>query len=88
MTVEERLGSIDVGLAALEQRLTDHTNQDDANFSRLSGQLESIDEKLDQLLIREAGREGEVKGIRRSVIAIATVIPLIITIAGWILPRV
>lgn len=86
MIVEERLASLDSNMEALNNRLTDHTSQDDTNFSRLSDQLIGLDEKIDQLLIREAAREGELKGIWRSTIAVAGTISLVIAVIGLVIP--
>ncbi len=82
MTPEERLASIDSKLAALNQRLTDHTAQDDTNFGRLSAQLSVLDEKLDQLLIREARHMGEIAGLKRTAAIVATSISISISLAG------
>ena len=79
MSTEKRLASIDSNLSALSQRLTDHTEQDGINFARLIGQVSDLDGKLDELLLREASREGEQRGIRRSVVIVAGSLSLLIS---------
>lgn len=56
MTTEEHLASIDTTLAVLDQRLATHTEQDETNFTRLSGQLTAIEMKVDALRLAEAAR--------------------------------
>jgi hypothetical protein len=80
--VDGRLASIDSNLASLGLRLTDHTSQDETSFSNLSIQVGALDEKLDQLLLREATREGERDGVRRSVIALASIISVAVNGIG------
>lgn len=82
MALEDSLTSITSMLSALDQRLTDHTDQDETNFTRLIDQVKVLDNKIDQLLIREAGREGEFRGFRRSAIVIAGAVSLIISVGG------
>jgi uncharacterized protein YdcH (DUF465 family) len=79
---EDRLAAIDSGLAVLSQRLTDHTEQDEANFDRLSDQVSVLDGKIDTLLIREAAREGELKGLKRAAVIVAGAVSLAVSIAG------
>jgi len=82
MTQEERLSSIDSNLAALNQRLTDHTDQDELNFAGLVGQISGLDGKLDRLLLREASREGESRGFKRSALILAGTLSIIVSAAG------
>ncbi len=73
-------------VAVLTQRLTDHTEQDDINFGRLSNKLDGLDEKMDLLLIYKAFEEGEAKGMRRSVYVIATLVSMLIGAISWAAP--
>jgi hypothetical protein len=59
-----------------------HTTQDMEQFQKLSASVEKMDDKLDQLLIREAERKGEVSGIKRSAVFFATSISLAVSMAG------
>jgi hypothetical protein len=51
-------------------------------FTSLNGKVAAIDEKLDQLLIREGERKGETRTVKRFAIISATVIPMLIALAG------
>ncbi len=73
-------------VAVMSQRLDDHTIQDDANFERMSVQLREIDGKMDLLLLREATRQGEAKGARKSAIAIAAIVSSIISAVALAAP--
>ena len=86
MNVEARLASLDANMNALGLRLTDHTAQDDDNFGRLSDQLDTLDEKIDELLLREASREGEAKGARKSAVAIAAIVSSVISAISFAAP--
>lgn len=77
---------IAVQVAVLAQALLDHTDQDDINFARLSDQLSDIDRKQDELLLREASREGEAKGTRKSAIAIAAIVSSVISAISFAAP--
>lgn len=66
MTVDERLASIDTGLAVLGERFEAHTQADDDNFTRLSTQLDSIEKKVDELRLAEASRVALIDSNRRN----------------------
>lgn len=59
-----------------------HTVQDMEQFTSLNTTLKDLDTKVDQLLIREAHRSGEVSGIRRSVVLMAGGISVAVSILG------
>lgn len=77
-----------VQIAVLVQALTDHTEQDDINFARMSDQLSEIDRKQDQLLLREATRTGEAAGARKSAVIIATLVSTVIGGLAWAVPLI
>ena len=58
LDIIESLASIDKKLAVLEQRLSDHTDQDADNFARISIQLEEMSRTLVEIRIAEAGVAG------------------------------
>lgn len=82
MGTEGRLASLDTNMKNLTLRLTEHTAQDDDNFSKIIDVVESLDEKMDQLLLREA----EAKGARRATVAIAAIVSSVISAAAWAFP--
>ena len=75
MSTEGRLAALDTNVSNLNQKITDQSEQ-----------LVILDGKIDQLLLREATRDGEFKGMRMSAIAIATAISSIIALASWAAP--
>ena len=88
MSTEGQLASLGTNVSNLNQRLTDHTALDDVNFGKLSDQLVTLDEKLDELLLREARREGEVRGARKSAIAIAAIVSSVISALSFAAPYI
>lgn len=74
MSIEESLASINSNLRSFTERLSDHTTQDADNFNDLKDQIGILDDKIDLILLREATRIGEAKGIQRYVIITATFI--------------
>jgi hypothetical protein len=59
-----------------------HTTQDMTQFTALSKSVATLDGKLDQLLIREARRDGEFAGIKRTAMVLSGTISILIAIAG------
>ena len=59
-----------------------HTEQDMTQFQSLSSTVEKIDEKVDLLLLREAKREGEFTGLRRSAVIVAATISIVVSASG------
>jgi hypothetical protein len=60
----------------------EHTRQDLRSFEALNESIQSLDEKIDQLLIREAHRAGEFSGVKKSAIMLSVLIASIISVAG------
>lgn len=75
---------VELQLAALHAALEAHTAQDMSQFSSMLDKLEALDEKIDALLIREARREGEAIGARKSAATMAAVVSFVITIVAQI----
>jgi hypothetical protein len=65
-----------------------HTIQDDQNFGRLVEQMTTIDEKVDLLLLREATREGEAAGAKKSAYVIALVVSTLVSALSWAAPYI
>jgi hypothetical protein len=83
-TVEERL-------VRLETKWDDYMNREDSVHTEILNCIQSLDLKLDGLLLREAGREGE-KREQRSISAkvsglvsliVAAVISVIASVFKW-----
>ena len=68
MSTEGRLASLDTNVSNLNARMASQSDQ-----------LVILDGKIDELLLREAEREGEAKGARKSVYAIAIVVSTLIS---------
>jgi hypothetical protein len=51
-------------------------------FTALKRSIEALDDKIDKILIREAHRDGEAVGNRRTSALIATIISLVIGVAA------
>ncbi len=82
---ELRERSIETQLAVLNEVWETHTEQDMQQFEKLSEQLESLDGKLDALLLREAERKGESAATKRISGYVSAVVSLLVSIAGLIL---
>lgn len=78
---EVKLAKIEVQLENLTQMLKEHAGQDASMFGALVERLDSIDEKLEALLIREAHREGEREGIKRTSVALSACVSSLIGLA-------
>lgn len=59
---------------AFREIFAGHTQQDMEQFAVLNASIEKVNEKLEALLLREARRDGEFSGVRRSAIVLATLI--------------
>lgn len=70
------------GLGSLHATLNAHTLQDQENFERLSVQISVLDDKVDQLLLREARREGKADGVKWAAAKMAGVVSALITVVG------
>lgn len=69
-------------MRAVREIFNAHTQQDMEQFTLLAGTVEKIDEKMDQLLLREATRAGELAGMKRSAVMLASSISLAVSVAG------
>jgi hypothetical protein len=61
-TVVERITRVEERLIRLDEKLEEHTKQDESNFQEIRTSLNSLDGKVDQLLLAAAhtsGREAE-----------------------------
>jgi len=76
------MNEIESKLAVLNATLTSHSQQDQENFERLSIQISDLDDKVDQLLLREARKDGEASGIKKSTAVLSSVISAVISIAA------
>ena len=74
--------SVEVQLAAIRAALEAHTSQDMSQFTAIFAKLGELDGKLDALLIREARKEGEFVGMKRSAAALAAFISFIVSVAS------
>ena len=74
--------AIETQLARLTALWQTHTEQDEAQFNKLSSQILELDDKIDKFLIREADREGEIRGVRRTIFIVASILSLVIGAAG------
>ena len=75
MSTEGRLASLDTNVSNLNARLISQSDQ-----------LVVLDGKIDELLLREATREGESRGTRKVSIAMAAVVSSIISAAALAAP--
>ena len=87
MTIDDRLAAVDRSLSALSQKVNDRINQDDKNFTELISKVSCLEKKINDFLVREARREGENSGFKRSIIVMAGCISLVISIAGFVLDK-
>lgn len=76
-TLEERLSRIS---ATLEL----HTEQDNLNFEKLSAKLDELDAKIDSLLIREARRDGEFSGMKKSAVTLAGLVSFLVSVGAFV----
>jgi len=74
-----QLGRIEVQLESLNDKLFSHTNQDMTQFNALFAQLNTLDTKMDAMLLREAQKEGEKLAIRRVSGYVSAIVSLIVT---------
>ena len=75
MSTEGRLAALDANVSNLNAKIADQNKW-----------LGTLDEKMDKLLLREATREGEAQGMRRSVYIIATLVSTLIAAISWAAP--
>lgn len=62
------------------ERMFDTMN---GRVGRIDDRMEKMDDKLEQLLVREGERVGEIRGVRRSAAVIATIISLAVGAAAF-----
>lgn len=84
--------NVETGLAVIEERLDNlrelleaHTAADAANFASLDAKLDALDDKINELMIRSAAREGEQAATRKFVSFLSAAISGTITICGLII---
>lgn len=65
-----------------------HTDQDMTQFAALTATVGTMDQKLDELLLREAEKTGEIKGIRKMTIAVAAIVSSVVTAVSWAAPYI
>lgn len=73
---------VEIQLAAIRAALEAHTQQDMGQFTSISDKLDELDAKIDALLIREARKEGEFVGMKRSVATMAGVISFLVSVGA------
>jgi len=83
MTVDK----VEVQLAGIRSALEAHTSQDMTQFDSLFTKLEALDGKLDALLIREARKEGEFSGIKKTAVVLAAFISFAVSVGAAIVPN-
>lgn len=81
MNGTERLEERIEGLRLL---LEAHTEQDHQNFLKLEHKIDSLADKLDALLLREAEGRGEQAALKRVSATISTVVSTIIAVLGLV----
>ena len=87
MSIEERFSNVEVNLSALEQRVKDRIENDNKLFTQLNENITNLTEKIDGFLLREAKREGEQRGMIRSIVIVAGGISFTISILGFVLDK-
>lgn len=76
------VASMEASMRAMQEIFNAHTAQDMQQFEALNHSIESLDEKLDQLLLREAHRSGEFSALRRTALALAFMISTVVSIGA------
>ena len=77
-TNEERLVRLETRSENHDLRWLDHVKRTDEQRDEMLEWLKGIDNKVDSLLLREAGRDGERREHRNIVIKIASFVSLIV----------
>lgn len=72
-------------IQAFKEVYNERAEQNTEKFNNLETSIKDIDTKVDQLLIREARREGEFKAAKKIAIILATTVSLLISAAERIL---
>lgn len=75
-------------IRAFRQLLTQRITQDTEQLSSLAESVKQLDKNFTEFLLREAKREGEATGIKRSVVYLAGTISFIISLTGFILNKI
>ena len=73
--------AVAVELSAMKEMWERHTLQDMEQFTALKNSIDILDDKIDQLLLREARREGEAAGTRKMAAIVSATISILIGIA-------
>jgi hypothetical protein len=89
MSIDAQLAAIHATQAAANAEWARHTKQDMDQFTALKDSVTSVndavkilDEKIDGLIEREAYRAGEAAGAKKTVVLLATCIPVVISLIG------
>jgi hypothetical protein len=69
-------------MRAMRELFGTHTTQDMEQFGDLKQSINGLDGKLDSLLLREAHRDGEFAGLKRSAILASSSIAFIVSVVG------
>jgi hypothetical protein len=69
-------------MRAMRELFSLHNQQDASQFSSLTHVVSDMDNKLDELLLREAHRDGEFDGVKRTAMVLSGTISILIAIAG------
>lgn len=77
-TPEERIVRIETKQYLGDRRWEEYTKRQDERHDELIDWLKGMDEKVDSMLLREAGREGEKREHRNMSARIASVVSLIV----------
>lgn len=70
---------------AIRDLLERHTSQDMEMFNRLVVKIDSVDEKIDQLLLWRERQEGERAAVKRASAVMAGTISVIVAVAGLVI---
>lgn len=71
-------------MRAMRELFSTHTTQDMTQFGDLKDSITGLDAKIDSLLLREAHREGEFAGMKRSAILASSSIALFVSVVGLV----
>ncbi len=76
------VASMEVAMRAMQDTFNTHTVQDMQQFEALNTSISALDDKIDQLLLREAHRDGEFIGVKRSVLVMSFFIATVVSITS------
>jgi len=73
---------------AFRELLSQRIHRDEKQLPELTASIKNLDEKFNEFLLREAKREGETSGMKRTIIVLAGGVSLIISLAGFVLDKI